>query len=148
SVLLTGPSDGIYKSFDSGMTWSLQGKWPYDSSYNLAVMTGHNLLALSFSGRALVSKDDGASWNKADQGLPPTYYGTPPRYHSREFNGFAIIGNNVLCFSNAAEYISYDHGLTWNFKRDSCPFVSSKLITVGKNILAAGLFGIYLSEDS
>ena len=98
--------------------------------------------------KVILSKDNGKTWDSSNTGLPPSKYGAAPYYSIRTFSGFSISGNNVLCFSDNNEYISYDHGLNWLIKLSNCPFIPlNVLFNMGQRIFAGPRF-IFSSIDS
>ena len=148
TALYTYSASGIYQSTDSGMTWKFVSKWPYGQTYSGVFLSGNYMLALSRYSRVIISNDDGVTWDSSNNGLPSTVYGDPNRPSQRQFSGFVYSDSNLLAFSDFDEYISYDHGHNWHFKRGNCPFLGVLgRLTLGENIFLSH-DKIYLSNDS
>jgi photosystem II stability/assembly factor-like uncharacterized protein len=80
-LYVTVGGQGVLRSDDSGSTWQLVGAPPGDILHRLAVdptdaqtlyaVTGPNELPTPLGDSLFKSRDGGATWSRADRGLPP-----------------------------------------------------------------------------
>ena len=151
SLSLGNHVGGVYFSIDSGLTWKRSSSWPFTSNPSKIAISGNNILVITDLDRIVISKDNGISWDTSNTGLPSYKYGTPPYYQTRILRGFIFNKGNVYVFSNNDEYVSFNNGVSWHLKKDSCPFGSGNGISIGDSIFAGGYnqgAHIYISPDS
>jgi hypothetical protein len=128
--------DGLFRSKDSGTTWSRydNGVMAGNSTLSVAIK-GDTVFAISY-GRVWQSGDDGKSWTDVDSGLG--------------VNGGQVLlaaGGNVVLGENGGLYISTNNGQTWVPKASVSGGVNS-LLSVNQSILAGTVKGVYRSSDN
>ncbi len=115
TILASTYAEGIYRSVDSGATWTaanagLPFSGSYPSLYSF-VRQGANIFGCTSSG-VYLSTDDGQSWSRADQsGLPANTYFTSLAVHGTDL----YLGVGRLPYASAGDgvYRSSDSGVTW-----------------------------------
>jgi len=134
TTLFAGTADGIYKSVDSGATWSLLSAALYHT-YSILIYgdyifagTGHGIY---------VSNDNGQSWVSSYNGLS-----------SSIIVSFAVIGTTIFAGTLTGVSITSDTGASWN--SSGLPFTDfiHSMATYDSAIyVGTSIHGVYMSKD-
>jgi photosystem II stability/assembly factor-like uncharacterized protein len=136
---------GVYYSADSGKTWKRSGNLPLKGiDVEHIVCSGSNIIITTDYDSIYISKDNGQHWIPSDSGIkkPSCLFCTS------ELSSFVNLGNKTYVFYGNYSFVTYDHGLHWIQKRDSCP-VGFRILSIANTIITAtGNNEIYISKDS
>jgi photosystem II stability/assembly factor-like uncharacterized protein len=97
-------SSGVFRSRDSGVTWSHASIGLTDSSVALLAAFGPIVLAVTDSAGLFRSTDQGSHWSPAKSGFPA---------HSHDLS-FAAVGTIIFVATDDSIYRSTDGALHWN----------------------------------
>ncbi len=120
--LFSGTQDGVYRSTDSGTTWTWAGNGLPNTSYSgvtAIAVVGTNLFAGTspgyeqyYGGGVFRSTDSGKSWTAVNNGLTDTYGITVTALAVSGTNLFVAVGNGVFVSTdNGGSWIEADYGL-------------------------------------
>jgi photosystem II stability/assembly factor-like uncharacterized protein len=101
-VLYAATDDRVWKSLDSGETWSPTGDGPSTLSYSLVAdpADGDNVLAGSFNGELWVTSDGGATWAPPGSGWPASSW---PLLSWSSAGLFALAGGTLYTSSEGGD---------------------------------------------
>jgi photosystem II stability/assembly factor-like uncharacterized protein len=141
-VLFAGASSsGVYRSIDSGATWTKTLSTPADSDVSTIFCTGQYLFVGTYEGGVFRSTNDGATWQARSTGLATG--------DGRRILSFAEAGGTVFVGTRAGAYHSTDDGDTWIPATSGLTSMSvSSVMGLGMDVLA-GTYGggVYLSTN-
>src|SRR5258708_718374 len=78
---------------------------PYGSSITCFAIDNGNIFAGTSSDGIFLSTDNGASWKRADNGLPDS---------STNIYSFGVIGTSVFTSTAKGLFVSRNHGALWD----------------------------------
>ncbi len=136
--LLAGTNDGVYRSINSGATWTQTIGWNKQQVTSFFTASDGTLFATTWGGGVFRSTNDGASWTVSNQGLRPINHKARAMAQcgSRLFVGTSM----GLCFSD-------DNGATWDVTI-GVPFDVRSLLVLGSTVFAGTVNdGILRSPD-
>lgn len=138
-VFAATDNDAVYVSADSGMTWNTSSNLG-NLEITALFATPNNLFAATNSGM-FQSPDGGTTWLSASSGIAAA---------DITVLSFAQGPSALYCGSiDGAVYTSTDGGEIWNNVSPSGSFDSIEAITtVGRNVIAGGPEGLFLSSDN
>ncbi len=143
SFLLAGTRDGIYRTTDNGLSWNkLTGNDTVDYGQVRGIcQTNQTIYAgmfYQFYSTVYKSTNNGASWERSGNGLPPS---------TTFINGMGIIGENVVAGTDNGLFYSTDQGDSWH--PAAAPTNSVGSITTGGGYIYAleDFVGIFRSVD-
>lgn len=139
STVLAGHDQGVYRSLDSGVTWTPPQSFTSPGDILSFVASGNNIFGCSGNG-IFRSSDRGANWIRSDSGLSGSYFYTLASSGTYLFAGLLI--NGVFRTSN--------NGASWEAaKAGIAPSASVSAITADGNLLFAGTsLGMFRSSDN
>jgi photosystem II stability/assembly factor-like uncharacterized protein len=168
-------SSGIFRSTDSGTSWSASNSGLTDFSIYSSAKIGDNILVGTEAG-IFRSTNNGASWNNVYSGVVYSfalsgnyiYAGSDGRllycadsgkswmadttgvFADAEYQLLAVSGNVIFAVINGSVYRSTDEGASWTAADSGLPNLAVISFTVnGRNVFAGINFGgIYRSADS
>lgn len=134
-----GSANGIYTSFDTGMTWQHVPQTGLRNGPRLQydfILSGSNFL-LSYEEIGIYSSETGATWIQSKNGFPPA---------SAIDNCMITVGNDVWSGTHSdGVYVSSNGGESWNHSStanitvDTFPnSIIKSMLYAGNNILLAG----------
>jgi hypothetical protein len=133
--IIAGTSErGIYVSANNGTSWIPANKGLTDGNVISATINGSSIFVSG--GEVFRSSNDGASWNKVTNGLPPFAAVVLEAAGGRLF---ALINNGTLFYSD-------DNGDSW-LQMTNVPSTVSALIRSGTNVFLGSSEGVYRSTD-
>ncbi len=159
NTILIGSAYGVSQQSSPGARWMPTGLGGGFLPVTALVESGNLIFAaLGMMGGISVSSDNGASWFRADSGLPMVSYEGWGRGYSLA-SGFAQSGNSLfVMITHDSTNTSYDFYCTTNkgqywSRMDSTPLKLSafvpKLVVSGKNLFVESYDrGIFVSPDS
>jgi len=136
---------GVYSSLDSGKTWKRAGNLPMKGIFvNNIIISGSNIIITTGADSIYISKDNGQHWIPSNSGIrkPSCLFCTS------QLSSFVNLDHRTYVFYGIYSFVTYDHGLHWIQKRDSCP-VGFAITSIGNTIITvSGNNEIYISNDS
>jgi hypothetical protein len=122
---------GVYRSIDTGLTWSRTSQGLGDTNVFSLLTAGPKLFAGTGSG-LYVSSDEGANWNSA--GLPLSVI----------VSSLAAIGNTILAGTDKGLFRSADGGLIWSGANADLKFgpdyLGTALVVNRLNVFASAVY--------
>ncbi|MDQ3047383.1 MAG: T9SS type A sorting domain-containing protein [Bacteroidota bacterium] len=149
--LFAGTSNGIFRSVDRGLSWTLSntgfpsGMW----AKAIAAKPGY-LFAGTYSEGVFVSTDNGNSWSAVNTGIPdqPFPTGLPHNYPS--VYDMAIVGNNIVVGTVDGNYMSSTNGTNWTWSNGGLFAADITSTAADGSFLFAGTErnGVFMSSDN
>ncbi|MGA2822816.1 MAG: hypothetical protein ABSE72_04755 [Bacteroidales bacterium] len=131
--------DGIYRSTNSGQTWTQLGNDLYFSDLRAMAWIGNRImLCTDYWGSLYISDDNGYTWNQCPEHVPDYYV-----------SGATILGKDIFVSSDVnGIYKSIDNGQTYTLSNNGLTSVHVyTLETNGNKIYASTGDGLFVSSD-
>jgi len=122
---------GIYKSSDSGESWTEANNGLLDKSvWSLAVKES-TIFAATIGGGIFRSEDFGANWTAVNQGIS-----------NKDMRCLSVIGSNIFAGAFAGDlFVSTDNGLNWLPVNTNLPASDVMTIKAIGDTVFAGIYG-------
>jgi photosystem II stability/assembly factor-like uncharacterized protein len=137
SAIFAAAVSGIWRSFDSGRTFSLSNSAPSDVHIQSLSIIGKSIYAFGSQENILRSTDNGNSWSMVY------------KCKTLEYNAAVASGSSIFATAGYCIIQSTDNGAHWS-QTGSLPGGSaycSALASIGTNLIAGGVQGLYRSSD-
>jgi len=135
---LLGTTDkGIYRSSDSGSTWSQSNSGLTNLFVGSLAYDGPSLFAGTHKG-IFVSTNDGTSWTAASSGLT-----------NQTINCLTSDGTNIFAGTQGGVFVSSNNGMNWNQINSGLTngVVNALLVNDGDIFAGTGGGGVFVSTD-
>jgi hypothetical protein len=141
TIVFASSQDAVYRSIDSGVSWSLLPFTPPGSATNQFAVNGNTILAGTKNG-VYVSSNDGTTWTAANNGLTIT-----------PVLRLANSGNTLLAGTYEGQiFVSTNKGSSWSISNTGLPVVrgviESFAVTDSSVFVAIFGKGIYKSANN
>lgn len=135
-------SYGVYRSLDSGATWSRTPGTPADSDVSTIFSTGAYLYVGTYEGGVFRSSDNGGSWQSASTGLAP---GDGMRILS-----FAAGSGTLIVGTREGAYRSTNNGDSWTLATSGLTSMAVPTVLGLGTYFLAGTYGggVYRSTNA
>jgi photosystem II stability/assembly factor-like uncharacterized protein len=136
--LLAGTSDGVFRSTDNGLNWSLISNTVLKNKEIICIAQNNSTILVGTYNGLYCSTDNGQNWSTSSNGL------TDPRIES-----VALNGSTYLAGSPSGVYMSADYGQNWAAIGLPDSYVYT-LCANGQDVFAAASYmtsGIFFTPD-